>query len=92
MTLSFLRKRANLDGLRTLVNTQSHRADLIAKIERPETLDDIDSILDATNANGASNVDAVARTAGARGVLRIGNVRGHDERCKASFADHCGVQ
>ena len=49
LTLSFVRKRANLDGLRTLVNTQSHRADLIAKIERPEALDDIDAILDATD-------------------------------------------
>ena len=49
LALSFVRERADVDELRTLVNAQAHKAAIIAKIERPEALNNIDAILDASD-------------------------------------------
>ena len=49
LALSFVRTRSDLDALRTLVNSHEAVAGLIVKIERPEALEHIDAILEATD-------------------------------------------
>ena len=50
LALSFVRRREDMDQLRTLMSAYQRQAGLVAKIERPEALCDIDSILDASDA------------------------------------------
>ena len=50
LALSFVRSAADLKELRTLVDAHQHAASLIAKIERPEALQDIDAIVEAADA------------------------------------------
>ena len=50
LALSFVRSAADLNELRTLVDAHPHAASLIAKIERPEALQDIDAIVEAADA------------------------------------------
>jgi pyruvate kinase len=50
LALSFVRSAADLQALRTLVDAHPHTAALMAKIERPEALADIDAILASTDA------------------------------------------
>ena len=47
--LSFVRRASDVEELRSLVAASGDRASIIAKIERPEALDDIDAILDAAD-------------------------------------------
>ncbi|MGH9321266.1 MAG: pyruvate kinase, partial [Vicinamibacteria bacterium] len=49
LALSFVRRAADVEDLRTLVAHRGQRAGIIAKIERPEALQDIDAILDAAD-------------------------------------------
>ncbi|MEM7405796.1 MAG: pyruvate kinase [Pseudomonadota bacterium] len=49
LALSFVRSRADLDELRMLVDAHAHRPGLVAKIERPEALTEIDGILEASD-------------------------------------------
>ena len=50
LVLSFIRRRKDVDQLRTLMSAHQRQAALVAKMERPEALSHIDSILDASNA------------------------------------------
>ena len=50
LALSFVRRREDMDQLRTLMSAYQRQAALVAKIERPEALSDIDGILDASDA------------------------------------------
>ncbi len=49
LALSFVRRAADIEELRSLVTESEGRASIIAKIERPEALEDIDAILDAAD-------------------------------------------
>jgi pyruvate kinase len=49
LALSFVRRAADVEDLRNLVGEEGGRAALIAKIERPEALQEIDAILDAAD-------------------------------------------
>jgi pyruvate kinase len=50
IALSFVRRRADIDGLRQLLAEARSNALVVAKIEKPEALEDIDGILDASDA------------------------------------------
>jgi pyruvate kinase len=50
LALSFVRRAADVVELRTLVEESGKRAAIVAKIERPEALADIDAIADAAGA------------------------------------------
>lgn len=50
LALSFVRTAADVESLRALINEHGHRADIVAKIEKPEALRDCDAILAATDA------------------------------------------
>ena len=50
LVLSYVRRRKDVDQLRTLMSAHQRQAALVAKMERPEALSHIDSILDASNA------------------------------------------
>ncbi len=47
--LSFVRRASDVEQLRSLVAEKEGRTSIIAKIERPEALEDIDAILDAAD-------------------------------------------
>jgi pyruvate kinase len=47
--LSFVRRAADIEDLRALISETSTRAAIIAKIEKPEALDNIDEIMDAAD-------------------------------------------
>jgi len=49
IALSFVRRVSDIEDLRQLISTHSHKAHIIAKIEKPEALDEIDQIIDATD-------------------------------------------
>ncbi|MDX8396557.1 MAG: pyruvate kinase [Mariprofundaceae bacterium] len=49
LALSFVRKREDVLDLRDLMDGETNRAEIIAKIERPEALTCIDEILDVTD-------------------------------------------
>jgi pyruvate kinase len=49
LALSFVRRAADVEELRSLVAKSGARPSIIAKIERPEALEDIDAILDAAD-------------------------------------------
>jgi pyruvate kinase len=49
LALSFVRRRSDVDELRELIRASRHTAAIIAKIEKPEALDDIDAIIDASD-------------------------------------------
>lgn len=50
LALSFVRRRSDMEQLRTLMSAHRRQAALVAKIERPEALDDINGILEASDA------------------------------------------
>lgn len=50
VALSFVRKAEEVYGLKGLLREGAHQAHVIAKIEKPEALEDIDEILEATDA------------------------------------------
>ncbi len=49
LALSFVRRGADVDALRELVERSGARVAIIAKIEKPEALEDIDSIVEAAD-------------------------------------------
>jgi pyruvate kinase len=49
LALSFVRRAADVHALRDLVEASGHEADIIAKIEKPEALQDIENILIAAD-------------------------------------------
>ncbi len=49
IALSFVRKVTDIEDLRQLIRKHSHRAHIIAKIEKPEALKEIDEIISATD-------------------------------------------
>ncbi len=49
LALSFVRRASDVEELKDLVSTGGARPSIIAKIERPEALSDIDAILDAAD-------------------------------------------
>jgi pyruvate kinase len=49
LALSFVRRAQDVEELKSLVAENGGRASIIAKIERPEALDDIDAILEAAD-------------------------------------------
>jgi pyruvate kinase len=49
LALSFVRRATDVEELRSLVTEAGGRVSIIAKIERPEALEDIDGILDAAD-------------------------------------------
>jgi pyruvate kinase len=49
LALSFVRKKQDISDLRKLVNEHPHDARIIAKIEKPEALEEIDGIIDAAD-------------------------------------------
>ncbi len=50
MALSFVRKASDIHDLRKIINDKKGHCSIVAKIEKPEALQDIDHILDATDA------------------------------------------
>ncbi len=50
LALSFVRRGSDVDDLRALISETNAHAAIIAKIEKPEALDNIDEILDAADA------------------------------------------
>ncbi len=50
LALSFVRKEKDILDLRKLVDAHPNKAHIIAKIEKPEALDEIDEIIDAADA------------------------------------------
>jgi pyruvate kinase len=50
LALSFVRRRRDMEELRVLMSAHRRQAALVAKIERPEALTDIDGILEASDA------------------------------------------
>ncbi len=50
LALSFVRRASDISELKDLVNTANGHASIIAKIEKPEALEDIDAIVDAADA------------------------------------------
>jgi pyruvate kinase len=49
IALSFVRKVKDIEDLRQLIAAHPHHAHIIAKIEKPEALEEIDQIIDATD-------------------------------------------
>ena len=49
ISLSFVRKVSDIEDLRQLIRQHPHRAHIIAKIEKPEALKEIDEIISATD-------------------------------------------
>ena len=49
IALSFVRKTSDIGDLRNLIEQHPHQAHIIAKIEKPEALDEIDEIVRATD-------------------------------------------
>jgi pyruvate kinase len=50
LALSFVRRADDVKDLRKLINNSGQHASIIAKIEKPEALEDIDNIIDAADA------------------------------------------
>jgi len=50
LALSFVRCAADIQELRKIIKNSDRKASIIAKIEKPEALDEFDSILDSTDA------------------------------------------
>jgi pyruvate kinase len=50
VALSFVRKAQDIDELRTILNKHNSTTRIVAKIEKPEALENIDSIIAATDA------------------------------------------
>ncbi|MBX2943699.1 MAG: pyruvate kinase [Cyclobacteriaceae bacterium] len=50
VALSFVRKAQDIIALREILNKNNSKARIVAKIEKPEALEDIDAIIDATDA------------------------------------------
>ena len=50
LALSFVRCANDIEDLRKLIHDSGHQAAIVAKIEKPEALDEMDGILDATDA------------------------------------------
>ncbi|MEP2667533.1 MAG: pyruvate kinase [Cyclobacteriaceae bacterium] len=50
VALSFVRKAEDINMLRGILEKNNSKARIVAKIEKPEALEDIDSIIDATDA------------------------------------------
>ena len=50
VALSFVRKAKDIDILRSIINDRKSMAKIIAKIEKPEALENIDAVLAATDA------------------------------------------
>jgi pyruvate kinase len=49
IALSFVRKEKDITDLRQLIDSHPHKAHIIAKIEKPEALNEIDQIIDSTD-------------------------------------------
>ena len=49
IALSFVRKEKDIGDLRELIDAHPHKAHIVAKIEKPEALKEIDQIIDATD-------------------------------------------
>lgn len=50
VALSFVRKATDIDALRKIINVHNATTRIVAKIEKPEALENIDAIIDATDA------------------------------------------
>jgi pyruvate kinase len=50
LALSFVRKADDIHGLRKIISEQNGNCSIVAKIEKPEALEDIEQILEATDA------------------------------------------
>jgi pyruvate kinase len=50
LALSFVRRASDVDDLRELVDESGKRVQIVSKIERPEALDDIDAIIERSDA------------------------------------------
>ena len=50
LALSFVRRADDIESLRALIRDHGHRADIVAKIEKPEALRECDAILAAADA------------------------------------------
>ena len=50
VALSFVRKAADIDTLREIINGHNSKTRIVAKIEKPEALENIDAIIAATDA------------------------------------------
>jgi len=50
LALSFVRKAADITDLRTIIDQSGRNTSIIAKIEKPEALEDIEQIVDVTDA------------------------------------------
>lgn len=50
VALSFVRKAQDINALREILNKNNSKARIVAKIEKPEALEDIDAIIEATDA------------------------------------------
>ena len=50
LALSFVRSAEDVGRLRTAIRGLGHDVPIVAKLERPESIDDIDSVLDASDA------------------------------------------
>jgi pyruvate kinase len=49
IALSFVRQEKDIEDLRQLIRAHPHKAHIVAKIEKPEALNEIDEIIDATD-------------------------------------------
>jgi pyruvate kinase len=49
IALSFVRREKDIGDLRKLIDAHPHKAHIVAKIEKPEALKEIDQIIDATD-------------------------------------------
>lgn len=50
LALSFVRSAGDIKDLRTIINRSGTNTSIVAKIEKPEALEDIENIIDATDA------------------------------------------
>lgn len=50
VALSFVRKASDIEGLRKIIDAHNATTRIVAKIEKPEALENIDAIIDATDA------------------------------------------
>jgi pyruvate kinase len=50
VALSFVRRKKDIDDLRKIIDAHPNYAHIVAKIEKPEALDEINEIIDATDA------------------------------------------
>jgi len=48
--LSFVRTSKDIEQLQTIINSRDHHARIVAKIEKPEAVEDIDGIINVTDA------------------------------------------